>query len=144
MASQSRTQICKRVFFLSLRRQATQTVCDENKDDKGRQRTKVWMAWLIASCHDILFPPLMSAPSTGGQEQRPCCWCDQKDEANVYLPSTADSFTPRPHTAPGISPHSHQSAVKAISAHITITACYKTENTVPNDCQLEKGPAAQL
>jgi len=78
MASQSRTQIC-RVFFLSLRPQATRTVCDENKDDKERQRTKVWMAWLIVSCHDILFPPPMSAPSTGGLEQRPCGWCDQKE-----------------------------------------------------------------
>lgn len=43
-------------FFLLLRRQATQSVCDENKDDKGRQRTKVWMAWLVVSCHNILFP----------------------------------------------------------------------------------------
>lgn len=58
------------------------------------------------------------------------------------IQSAADSFTPHPHTAPGVCPLTHQSAVKAISAHITITACYKTENTVPNDCQLEKRPCS--
>lgn len=58
------------------------------------------------------------------------------------IQSAADSFTPHQHVAPGVSPLTHQSAVKAISAHITITACYKTENTVPNDCQLEKRPCS--
>ncbi len=78
MASQSRTQICKSLF--SIFTPSSHTDCLWwNKDDKERQRTKVWMAWLIVSCHDILFPPPMSAPSTGGLEQRPCGWCDQKE-----------------------------------------------------------------
>lgn len=45
--------------------------------------TQVWKAWLTLSCHNILFSPLKSVPSTGGLKQTSSCSSDREEEVNV-------------------------------------------------------------
>lgn len=88
------------VCFLMLQAKHTHTqFVMKLKTTRGNKRFKVWMAWLVVSCHDILFPPLMSAPSTGGMDRKMRQTCNPQALLTV-LP-------PHPDTAPGISPHSH-------------------------------------